>query len=83
MRAETYPVGSEIWTNDEGEMWVLAEVISQENTILTVRRKSISGERLEIDLVRREKPTPVTHTTHKRPQRERQRDRDGVTIRPW
>lgn len=51
VRADTYPVGSEIWTNDEGEIWVLAEVISQENTILTVRWKS-TGKRLEIDLVR-------------------------------
>ena len=51
VRADTYPVGSEIWTNDEDEVWVLAEVISQENTILAVRRKS-TGERLEIDLVR-------------------------------
>lgn len=49
-REETHPVGSEIWTSDEGDIWVLAEVISQDNTILVVRRKS-TGEKLEIDLV--------------------------------
>ena len=52
VRADKYEVGSEIWTSEEGEIWVLAEVISQENTILAVRRKS-TGEALEIDLVRR------------------------------
>lgn len=51
VRADTYPVGSEIWTNGEGEIWVLARVIRQENTILTAWRKS-TGETLEIDLVR-------------------------------
>lgn len=54
VRADTYPVGSEIWTNDDGEVWVLAEVVSQENTILTARQQS-TGDVLEIDLVRRQR----------------------------
>eukprot|EP00752_Nemacystus_decipiens_P008749 g7810.t1 len=49
VKAATYPVGSSIWTNDEGDIWVLAEVTSQENTILTARLRS-TGEALKIDL---------------------------------
>lgn len=45
-------MGSEIWTDDEDgdQVWMQAEVIRQENTSLTIRRKS-TGEELEIDLV--------------------------------
>jgi len=51
LTAETIPVGSEIWVDDEEQVWMLADVIRQENTSLTVRRKA-TGEELEIDLVR-------------------------------
>lgn len=51
LTAETIPVGSEIWVDDEEQVWMLAEVIRQENTSLTVRRKG-TGEEVEIDLVR-------------------------------
>ena len=52
LQAATIPVGSEIWTDDEDgdQVWMQAEVIRQENTSLTIRRKS-TGEELEIDLV--------------------------------
>lgn len=54
IRADTMPPGSEIWTEDETEdgeeVWMLAQVVRQENTLLTVRKKK-TGEELEIDLV--------------------------------
>lgn len=54
IRADTIPPGSEIWTEDETddgeEVWMLAQVVRQENTLLTVRKKQ-TGEELEIDLV--------------------------------
>lgn len=55
LRADTIPVGSEIWTYDEDgdQVWMQAQVCRQENTSLTIRRKS-TGE-LEIDLVRSSK----------------------------
>lgn len=43
--------GSMIWVDDLEEVWVLAEVVNQRNTLLTVRRKK-TREVLEIDLVR-------------------------------
>ncbi|CAN0333176.1 unnamed protein product [Ectocarpus sp. 13 AM-2016] len=53
MRAETIAIGSDIWTDDEeGEVWTIAEVVHQENTMLTVRYKS-TGEEHKIDLVKR------------------------------
>ncbi len=52
LTAETIPVGSQIWVDDEEQVWMLAEVVRQENTSLTVRRKA-TGEELEIDLVRK------------------------------
>lgn len=51
MRADTIPRGSSIWVEDDEEVWVVADVIRQQNTLLTVRRKK-TGEELEIDLVR-------------------------------
>jgi len=48
--AETRPEGSLMWTGDERMMWVLVEVLSQQNTLLKVRRKD-TGELVEIDLV--------------------------------
>ncbi len=48
--AETRPEGSLVWTEDDRKMWVLVEVLSQQNTLLKVRRKD-TGELLEIDLV--------------------------------
>lgn len=51
LQAETIPVGNEIWVDDDDQVWMLAEVVRQENTSLTVRRKA-TGEELEIDLVR-------------------------------
>lgn len=54
LRADTIAAGSEIWAEDEAdggqEVWMLAEVVRQENTLLTVRKKE-TGEELEIDLV--------------------------------
>lgn len=54
IRADTFPVGSEIWTEDEADdgegVWMLAQVVRQQNTLVTIRKKS-SGEELEIDLV--------------------------------
>ncbi|CAM9932796.1 unnamed protein product [Scytosiphon promiscuus] len=49
LRADTIAAGTEIWTEDEDEVWMLAEVLRQENTRLSVRRKS-TGEELQIDL---------------------------------
>lgn len=51
LRADTIPAGSEIWAEDDEQVWMLAEVLRQENTLLTVRQKS-TGDELEIDLVR-------------------------------
>lgn len=59
-RAESRPQGSWLWTADPKKVWGLVEVVHQENTILTVRRKS-DGETLEIDLVRDE-TQPSTET---------------------
>lgn len=58
LQADTIPVGSEIWTDDEegNRVWIQAEVVGQENTSLTIRRKS-TGEELEIDLVRAKQPS--------------------------
>ncbi|CBJ30507.1 conserved unknown protein [Ectocarpus siliculosus] len=47
------PSGTEIWAEDEAdggdEVWMLAEVLRQDNTMLTVRKKR-TGEELAIDL---------------------------------
>lgn len=51
MRAEIIPRGRSIWVEDEEDVWVLAEVVRQQDTLLTVRRKK-TGDELEIDLVR-------------------------------
>lgn len=53
MTADTIPAGSAIWAESDEDVWVLAEVVRQENTLLTVRQKT-TGEELEIDLVREE-----------------------------
>lgn len=54
IQAESIPAGSEIWVEDEDdggqEVWMLATVVEQTNTLLTVRKKK-TGEELEIDLV--------------------------------
>lgn len=50
MRAETIAPGSKIWAEDDERVWILTEVIRQDNTILTVRDKT--GQEIEIDLVR-------------------------------
>ena len=50
VRADTYRAGSEVWMDDEAHVWVQAEVLKQENTLLTLRRKD-SGETVEIDVV--------------------------------
>ncbi|CAM9144262.1 unnamed protein product [Ectocarpus sp. 12 AP-2014] len=53
LRADTMPSGTEIWAEDEAdggdEVWMLAEVLRQDNTMLTVRKKR-TGEELAIDL---------------------------------
>lgn len=51
MRADTIPPGSHVWVEDKEMVWVLVEVVRQENTILTVREKDTRQEQ-EIDLVR-------------------------------
>lgn len=51
IRADTIPAGSTIWTEDDEDVWMMAEVVRQENTLLTVKRKR-TGEEVEIDLVR-------------------------------
>lgn len=51
IQADTIPAGSEVWAEDDEQVWMLAEVVRQENTLITVRHKS-SGEEVEIDLVR-------------------------------
>lgn len=54
LRALPIETGSEIWAEDEAdggeEVWMLAQVLRQDNTLLTVRNKK-TGEELEIDLV--------------------------------
>lgn len=50
MQAKQMPRGEEIWVEDEKAVWVLAELVEQQNTILKVRRKD-TGQALEIDLV--------------------------------
>lgn len=50
MRAMKRPRGSEIWVEDDAQVWALAEVVSQDNTLLTVRRTG-SAEMESIDLV--------------------------------
>lgn len=52
MQADQLPAGEEIWVEDAKEVWVLAGLVSQHNTILKVRRKD-TGALLDIDLVRR------------------------------
>ena len=48
------PVGSDIWIEDDAddgeEVWMLAQVMRQENTLLTVLKRK-TGEEAEIDLV--------------------------------
>lgn len=51
MRAQRRPEGTEVWMEDERQVWALVEVVKQDNTMLTVRHKS-SGKTEEIDLVR-------------------------------
>lgn len=50
MHADDMPTGEEIWIEDEKEVWVLASLVEQENTMLKVRRKDTGGL-VEIDLV--------------------------------
>ncbi len=54
IQAESIPAGSEIWVEDEDdggqEVWMLATVVEQTNTLLIVRKKK-TGEEVEIDLV--------------------------------
>ncbi|CAM9488990.1 unnamed protein product, partial [Ectocarpus sp. 13 AM-2016] len=47
MRARCFT--GDTWVDDEVEVWILAEVVRQDNTLLTVRRKS-NGEDIEVDL---------------------------------
>lgn len=50
-RVGTVPIGSGVWAEDEEQVWILAEVMRQESTRLTVRSKE-TGAELQIDLVR-------------------------------
>ncbi|CAM9467577.1 unnamed protein product, partial [Ectocarpus fasciculatus] len=47
MRARCFT--GDTWVDDDVEVWILAEVVHQDNTLLTVRRKS-NGEDIEVDL---------------------------------
>lgn len=49
MRAEIRPAGSKIWMEAERQVWALVEVVSQDNTILKIKRPD--GKPDEIDLV--------------------------------
>lgn len=49
IRADTIPNGSKVWVEDTEQVWILVEVVRQDNTMLTVRRKT--GEEVELDLV--------------------------------
>lgn len=50
MVADQLPQDKDMWVENEAEVWVLTDLISQQNTQLKVRRKN-TGEVLEIDLV--------------------------------
>lgn len=50
IRAALRPAGSLVWTEHEDKVWMLVEVVSQDNTILSVRHKA-TGNLEEIDLV--------------------------------
>lgn len=54
MRAQVHAVESEIWMEDEREVWKLVKVVSQDNTILVVKHTNGNGEQ-QIDLVRQAK----------------------------
>lgn len=51
MHVKSIEPGSLIWTQDELDVWVLARVLRQEKTLLTVSVQK-TGEEREIDLVR-------------------------------
>lgn len=50
MSADQIPMGEEIWVEDAKEVWVLTQLVSQQNTQLKVKNKA-TGEVVEIDLV--------------------------------
>lgn len=50
MVADVIPPGKEIWVDNDKEVWVLTDLLSQQNTVLKVRRKD-TGEVLDVDLV--------------------------------
>lgn len=50
MVADELPQDKDMWVENEAKVWVLTDLISQQNTQLKVRRKD-TGEVLEIDLV--------------------------------
>lgn len=50
IHAKTIDAGSRIWTEDEDDVWVLVEVLRQENTLLAVQDARTGRER-EVDLV--------------------------------
>lgn len=49
MRAEIRAASSKIWMEDARKVWALVEVVSQDNTIVTIKHPD--GQRDEIDLV--------------------------------
>lgn len=51
MHAEKMNSGSLVWKEHSQKVWVLVEVLSQENTMLRVRHKATREEE-EVDLVR-------------------------------
>lgn len=51
-RADKRAEGALVWTGDADKVWLLVEVLSQDNTLLRVRNKA-TGETQEIDLVRK------------------------------
>lgn len=51
IKAAHHDIGSDVWMDDENQVWVQATVLKQDNTLLTLRRKG-TGETVEIDMVR-------------------------------
>lgn len=51
MSADQMRSGEEVWVEDQSEVWVLTDLLHQQNTLLRVRRKD-TGLQMEVDMVR-------------------------------
>ena len=54
IRADKIPKGRVIWIEDDDEVWQEAEVIEQNNTLLTCKHRG-NGSTVEVDLVSRQR----------------------------